>query len=307
MEEWSRRRPDLWVINLKTSITTSEAAWPKGINYRMPLRNLGCLAAARVDCCVLANDHVLDWGREGLIETLDTPGTAGIACAGAGLNAPEAQAPAILQREDGRRVLVFAAATGDSGVPAEWAATAKRPGVSLLPDLCAGTRHRLCERIRAWRRASDVVLLSLHWSGNWGFEIAQAHRRFARALIDEGAVDLIHGHSSHHVKGFEVYRGRLLLYDCGDFINDYEGIAGNTAYRGDLGLLYFPTLSRGGILHRLDLVPTRFCHFRINRAQGADRDWVATTVQRECARLDPALSIACGDSFRWRLSIGIVG
>ena len=66
--------------------------------------------------------------------------------------------------------------------------------------------------------------------------------RFAHWLVD-GGVDIVHGHSSHHPRPIEVYRDRLILYGCGDFIDDYEGIEGYEQYRDDLVLMYFATLS----------------------------------------------------------------
>ncbi|MGZ5231534.1 MAG: CapA family protein, partial [Burkholderiales bacterium] len=87
---------DARIINLETAVTRNEAWLPKGINYRMHPANVACLALARLDCCVLANNHVLDWGAQGLIETLDCLHAAGLRTAGAGLDRESAEAPAIV-------------------------------------------------------------------------------------------------------------------------------------------------------------------------------------------------------------------
>jgi len=71
LAELARRRPDVRIINLETAITKSDTWMPKGINYRMHPDNMPCLTAARIDCCVLANNHALDYGAPGLRETLD--------------------------------------------------------------------------------------------------------------------------------------------------------------------------------------------------------------------------------------------
>ncbi|HEX9877896.1 MAG TPA: CapA family protein, partial [Gammaproteobacteria bacterium] len=84
LDELDRRKPDLRIINLETAVTRSDRPELKGINYRMNPANLPCVGAAGIDCCVLANNHVLDWGREGLLETLDAVKQAGIKTAGAG-------------------------------------------------------------------------------------------------------------------------------------------------------------------------------------------------------------------------------
>jgi poly-gamma-glutamate synthesis protein (capsule biosynthesis protein) len=282
LAELKRRQPDARIINLETSVTRSDKPWPKAINYRMHPGNVGCLAAARIDCCALANNHVLDWQREGLSETLASLQRARIAVTGAGVNLEAAQAPAILPFADGGRILVFAAATEDSGVPADWAATATRSGVHRLPDLSPKTVARISALVQRYRRAHDRVLLSLHWGGNWGYAISREQRAFAHALIDEAGVDIVHGHSSHHPRAIEVYRDRLVLYGCGDFLNDYEGIGGHEEFRGELGLMYFPTLDRAtGRLRELELVPTRIRHFRVNRADSKDRAWLLARLRRE--------------------------
>ncbi|WP_460760974.1 CapA family protein [Lysobacter fragariae] len=287
LAELQRRRPAVRIINLETSVTRSDTPWEKGINYRMHPDNVGCLAAAGIDCCTLANNHVLDWQRPGLAETLATLHRAKIATAGAGTDLDAAQAPAILPLQVGEgagaRLLVFAAATDDSGVPADWAATAERSGVHRLPDLSMATVARIAALVRRYRRPGDRVVFSLHWGGNWGYAVSREQRAFAHALIDDAGVDIVHGHSSHHPKGIEVYRDRPILYGCGDFLNDYEGIAGHEAYRGELGLMVFPTLDiASGHLRELALVPTRIRKFRVNRAGKEDRAWMLAMLQREC-------------------------
>jgi poly-gamma-glutamate synthesis protein (capsule biosynthesis protein) len=179
-------------------------------------------------------------------------------------------------------VLVFAAATDDSGVPADWAATAGRAGVHRLPDLSKETVSRIVSLVRRDRRSGDRVLFSVHWGGNWGYSVSPAQRAFAHALIEEAGVDIVHGHSSHHPKAIEVYQDRLILFGCGDFLNDYEGIEGHEAYRSELGLMYFPALDAAtGRLRALELVPTRIRHFRVNYAGGEDRAWLLDRLRRE--------------------------
>jgi len=182
-------------------------------------------------------------------------------------------------------VLVYAVCADTSGVPSDWAATARAPGVALVPDLSQHTADRLAERIQAGRQPGDLVVLSMHWGGNWGYTVAPDESRFAHALIDARAVDVFHGHSSHHPKAIEIYRDRLILYGCGDFINDYEGISGHEEFRGELGLMYLPELEAGtGRLLRLELVATRMKHFRVQRASAADTRWLCSVLDREGAR-----------------------
>jgi poly-gamma-glutamate synthesis protein (capsule biosynthesis protein) len=282
LNELGRILPDARIINLETSVTRSEDCEPKGINYRMSPENVPCLSAAKIDCCVLANNHVLDWGQTGLLETLDTLGKSGIATVGAGRHLAEAEAPALIDVAGSSRVIVFSFGSETSGIPRDWAAGDERPGVNLLEATAQSALERIAARVRAVRRPGDVVMTSIHWGANWGYKVGRDQRKFAHALIDEAGVDLVHGHSSHHPKGIEVYRGKLILYGCGDFINDYEGISGYEAYRDDLVLMYFPRLdSSSGKLDRLTMTPLRIRRFRLNRASPADVRWLCGALNRE--------------------------
>jgi poly-gamma-glutamate capsule biosynthesis protein CapA/YwtB (metallophosphatase superfamily) len=301
LAEMDRRVPQLRIVNLETAVTTSEAAWPgKGIHYRMHPANIGCLTAARIDACVLANNHVLDWGREGLAETLRVLHEAGIRTAGVGADDAEAMAPAVIELSGGGRLLLFAAADEESGVPRGWGATASQPGVHLLDDMGVHGVEPLARSIDAQRRPGDAVVVSLHWGGNWGYTIDRDQRALAHALVEAGA-DVVHGHSSHHARGFEVYRQRLVLYGCGDFINDYEGIGGHERYRGDLAVAYFVRLVDGR-LRELTLVPFQSHRLSLRRASAAGTRWLFETLNRECRPFNVALRLAGDGSLQ--LAVG---
>ena len=132
------------------------------------------LTAARIDVCALANNHVLDYGYPGLEETLATLTAVGVKTAGAGRNLAEAQRPAIVERPGGQRVIVFSFGTGTSGIPPAWAATGERPGVDVLEDLSDATAGRVVERVGRAKRPGDLVVASIHWGGNWGYEVPRA-------------------------------------------------------------------------------------------------------------------------------------
>src|SRR5579875_2744548 len=234
LAELARARPDVRLVNLETSVTRSDEYWRgKGINYRMHPENVPCLAAAGIDCCALANNHVLDYGYAGLRETL---------------------------------------------------ATLQRPGVSFLEDFSAETVARIACSVRRIKRPRDVVVVSIHWGANWGFEVPAAHVRFAHALIGAG-VDVVHGHSSHHVLPLEVFEERLVLYGCGDFVDDYEGIGGHEEFRPDLRLMYFPVVDPAtGRLLSLRMIPMRMRRFQLRRASAEEACWLEATINRESAR-----------------------
>ena len=128
LPELAGARTDVRIVNLETSITSSDHHWPnKAIHYRMHPLNIGCITVARINCCCLANNHVLDWGYNGLAETLRTLDAAGVAHAGAGLNAAEAASPVVIDRGAKGRVLVFAFGSTTSGILWQWAATDDMP------------------------------------------------------------------------------------------------------------------------------------------------------------------------------------
>lgn len=291
------RQADARIINLETSVTTSEAFEPKGINYRMHPGNVGCLRAAGIECCVLANNHVLDWGVAGLLETLETLERAGLRTAGAGRDLPQAAAPAVIELAAGDgRLLVFAFGSPTSGISEGWAAGAGKPGVHLLRDLSEPSVARIAEAARAARRPGDIAIASIHWGPNWGYDIPPEFRRFAHALVDEAGFALVHGHSSHHAQGLEVHRDRLILYGAGDFLNDYEGIAGHEAFRGDLAVLYLPRLSRAtGKLLGLTLAPFRIRQMRLNRPSAGDVRWLCDRLDRESRRFGVRVQPDDGD------------
>jgi poly-gamma-glutamate synthesis protein (capsule biosynthesis protein) len=283
--------PRALIINLETSVTTSRDYAPKGINYKMNPENIGCLAAAGVDCCVLANNHVLDFGEAGLVETLATLRQAAIPVAGAGSDAAAAETPAVIPRGKAR-VLVFGFAATSSGVPRTWAAAAGRPGVNLLPDLSQHTVEAIAGRSRAMRRPGDILVASIHWGGNWGYHIGADETRFAHALVETAGFDVVHGHSSHHPKAIEIWHDRPILYGCGDFLNDYEGISGYEEFRTDLAALYLARLdiATGG-LGELRLVPFRICRFQLRRASREEAAWLCHTLDGESARFATRLAL----------------
>jgi poly-gamma-glutamate capsule biosynthesis protein CapA/YwtB (metallophosphatase superfamily) len=299
-----QRMPDVRVINLETAVTTSEDYWKgKGINYRMNPANVEVLSTAEINVVTLANNHILDWGFSGLAETSTALTSRNIGHAGAGRNRNEAEAPAVVDIKGKARVIVFSFATESSGVPNAWAATDNHPGVNLLPDLSIDTVKRLRGQVLRVKKQGDIVIASIHWGTNWGYDISIDEMRLSHSLIDEAGVDVIHGHSSHHVKGIEVYRGKLILYGCGDFLNDYEGIGGHEAFRGDLGLMYFAQVEpQTGRLLSLDMTPTQVRHFRVNRASAVDTSWVAAVLNREGKGFGTSVAVVEGNrlQLKWK-------
>ena len=167
--ELDRVAPDVRIVNLETAVTRSDDYWKgKGINYRMHPANIPCITAAKIGCCALANNHVLDWGYAGLAETLETLTRAKVKTAGAGRNREAAEAPAILELRWKERVIVFSVGSVTSGIPSEWAATDDRPGVSLVTDWSDEWLERIAAKVKDLKQSGDLVVVSIHWGSNWG-------------------------------------------------------------------------------------------------------------------------------------------
>ncbi|MFC0449570.1 CapA family protein [Rhodococcus jostii] len=270
--------PDARVINLETTVTTCARFVSKGINYRMHPSNVGVLAVARIDVCVLANNHILDFGAGGLEDTLDALDRSGVRTVGAGRAAAQAWSPAVVHAGTGSRLVIWAAGMSSSGVSPHGAAGGSRPGVAYLSEPTRAEADRVLDRTRLMRRDTDVVVVSLHWVSNWGYDVPDAYVEFAHRLVD-GGVDVVFGHSSHHPRPIEIYRGHPIFYGCGDLINDYEGIRGHERYRDDLRLLYLVVLdARTHELLELRMVPMRSRQMQLHRTPTGDTEWLRRVI-----------------------------
>lgn len=286
LSELNLRQPHLKLVNLETSITRDGTPCKnKGIQYRMHPDNIDAISAAGIDVCSLANNHVLDWGIKGLEETLETLNRSDIHHAGAGDTIQQAQAPAIFPIPGSSgRILVFSMGMGSSGIPNDWGASSTRPGVWLIDDLSTKTVRQITERIEQDRRPGDFCIVSIHWGANWVHQIPVQHQIFAHELIDMAKVNLIHGHSSHHPIGIEIYKNTPVLYGCGDLINDYEGIASQYEIERDFTFMYFLEFDvRTWMLKHLDLVPFQRKKFTLNYASNEKCHELLQLIQKKSA------------------------
>jgi poly-gamma-glutamate capsule biosynthesis protein CapA/YwtB (metallophosphatase superfamily) len=277
---------DVRLINLETTITADgEFADDKVICYRMHPDNLPALTALRPDVCALANNHILDFGHQGLTDTVATLPRAGIQGAGAGADLLTARRPAVVAAHGDHRVIVGSVAMKSAGVPESWAAHRDRAGVWLVRDPSQrDAADDVAAELLAHKRDGDVAIVSVHWGSNWGYAIVPSEIAFAHRLVDAG-VDIVHGHSSHHPRPIEVYRGRPILYGCGDVIDDYEGIGGHEQFRSQLRLLYLTAADpASGELVSLRLLPLRVRRMRLERASRADAEWLRATVEHVSRR-----------------------
>jgi len=287
---WGDLRPVLAdanavLVNLECALTAERRRWtdgaPKPFYFRTePDRGVACLAAGHVAFASLANNHAGDFGDTGLLETAATLDVAGIAHAGAGRDLVAALQPARIEAA-GVRIAVVAFADH----PAAWAATPGSPGINYLPGVTSRESLAAVERaIAAARDEADVVVCALHWGPNMRPRPPREFQAFAHRVIEAGA-DVLFGHSAHVVQGIELYRGKAILYDTGDFVDDY---AVDQNLRNDLSALFLLRIAPPAI-ERVELLPVQIDRCQVNRAHGAERAWFARRVAGLCAEFGTRL------------------
>jgi poly-gamma-glutamate synthesis protein (capsule biosynthesis protein) len=230
----------------------------------------------------------MDYRAPALLETIGHLDDHGISHAGAGGNIREASQHALLEAK-GIQVGVVAFADHYE----EYGATGSDPGTNVIPITLDEVHfHRVRESIEAARAAgADLVVFSIHWGPNFTRAPSDLFVDFAHAVIDAGA-DIFHGHSAHVFHGIEIYRGKPILYDTGDLINDYYV---DRQYQNDQQLLFLIHATCGQI-EQVELFPIRIHQLQLGRASGDTFDEIAeridtlsqifgTEMQRENDRL----------------------
>jgi poly-gamma-glutamate synthesis protein (capsule biosynthesis protein) len=277
-------------VNLECCLSTRGEPWRRTyrpFHFRAdPTWAVPALRAAGVDCCALANNHVLDYEVAALRDTLGTLDDADLRHAGAGRDREAAFDPATVT-VDGVDV-AFVSLTDNTP---EYAATSDRPGTAHVDidvdDL--ETRTVVRETLdRAAATGPDLLVASLHWGPNMVVEPPESFRRFGRWLVDEG-VDVVHGHSAHVFQGVEVYRGRPILYDTGDFVDDY---AVDDELRNDRSFLFEVTVTDAGVPAELRLLPTEIDDCAVHSAGPEAASWSRERMRDRSAEFDTAFERA---------------
>lgn len=290
------RRADLRLINLECALTDHKERWEgdpyKPFFFRSDSRNIETLQVAGIDFACIANNHVGDYGTRGLLDTVENLESADIKYAGAGADLEEARRPALLESQ-GYRISIVAFADH----PSEWAAGPGHPGLNFCDpasDSPADFAH-VESAIRAARADCDLLVFSIHWGPNMRADPTMAFQQFAHRVIDAGA-DIYWGHSAHVVQRIEIYRGRPILYDTGDFLDDY---AVHPELRNDLSALFLIHCNAEQVAG-VDLIPVHIENMQVNPATRNDRAWFARRVIERCAEMNTPISDAAD-----RLSITI--
>ncbi|MUW14621.1 CapA family protein [Halorubrum sp. CBA1125] len=264
------------VGNLECCVSDRGERWPDKVYYfrAPPSFAVPALEAAGVSFVSLANNHILDYREPALRDTRAHLADAGIARAGAGRNADVAREPAVFEAGD-----LTVAGFGLTDQSTAFAATDADPGTAFarFDPSVAETRELVGDILdRVAERDPDLVVASLHWGPNWETEPRAVHERFGRWLVEQG-VDVVHGHSAHVLQGVEVYRGRPIIYDAGDFVDDYISYRDREGVYNKRSAL-FELVVRDGDLDELGVVPIEIVDEAATLADGEVAEWVFDTL-----------------------------
>ena len=245
---------DMNLVNLETTLTHQTKPVPKVFNFRADPNKVKSLTNAHIDVVNLANNHILDFGPLGLSETIDVLHQSNIATVGAGNNYDQAIKPAIIEKK-GIRIGIL----GYTDNEADWKAQPKKPGTNYIE---VGDTEPINKAVSALRPHADLIILSIHWGPNMRQEPTQKFQQFAHQIIDTG-VDILHGHSAHITQGIEVYNKKLILYDSGDFVDDY---AIDNQLRNDQSCFFIVKAEKNKLI-QVQLIPTIIDNMQVNKAK----------------------------------------
>lgn len=279
---------DLRIVNLECALTNHLQPWErtwKMFHFRADPSAVRVLQAAHIDACALANNHILDYEEQGLRDTLRMLRKTGIRHAGAGARAVQAAAPAMLETHGATPCRVALLSYTDN--EPDFAATAEHPGTNYLEvSLQQATLARIADGIaQARAQGADLVVFSNHWGANFVERPTTEFRRFARRVIELG-VDIYYGHSAHICQGIEFYQGKPILYDTGNFIDDY---AVHPLLRNDRSCL-FKLMFEHGRLSRIELLPVSLSIAQVVLARGEEFDVISAHMQMLCAEFGTRLT-----------------
>ena len=258
---------DLRIINLETTLTNCTKKTPKVFNFRALPDRVKTLQSAHIDIVNLANNHSLDFQEDGLAETIATLDSAGIQHVGAGAHIHNACKPVIITKKDIRIGII-----GYTDNEPTWKASEDKPGTNYIH---IGDVHNIKNQIAALRPLVDILIITSHWGPNMQQVPSPDFVEFAHTIIDSGA-DIIHGHSSHVFQGIEIYKNKIIMYDTGDFVDDY---AVDSELRNDQSFFFAVTVTKNGPISAA-LTPVVIKNMQVNIADGAEKEEIINRMQQ---------------------------
>jgi len=263
------------IINLETALTHSNKKAIKTFDFKSTPDKIHSLILANTTFASLANNHILDFGIEGMQETIKTMDQAGIKHAGAGNNHAEASAPLVVTKNN-IRLGILSLTDNEPG----WKAH-DGPGINYINLYDHNDKRHVLNDIADLSKKTDFVIVSIHWGPNMQEKPSAEFIQFAHDMIDHGA-HIIHGHSAHILQGIECYRHGLILYDTGDFVDDYVV---DPELRNDLSAFFKVRINKSGIIN-LTLVPVRISFCQVNLAREEDYTWVMHRIKSQSSEFN---------------------
>lgn len=264
---------DLLVGNLETTITNGNNKYHKVFNYKLDPKYSRALKINKNTFFNLANNHVLDYNVEGLKDTVKYLDILGIKHAGVSTNGLLEEAMKHAEFNiNGTKIGII----GCSDHYSYWKVSVNKPGLNYIDY---DNYNNLLTAIKQVKSKVDILILSIHWGPNYAKGVDPTYKKFAYDVLTAG-IDIIHGHSSHHVKCVKHYKDdKIVMYGMGDFVNDY---AIDSYYRNDLGMIVTIELKVNKI-DKIYITPTVIDKEQVNKIKDkGDINYVITSINNDC-------------------------
>jgi poly-gamma-glutamate capsule biosynthesis protein CapA/YwtB (metallophosphatase superfamily) len=264
------KKCDLLVGNLETTITNHNEKDKKTFNYRIREANMGFLKINKNQFFSIANNHILDYNEKGMSDTIKNLQRMDIKFSGAGKNLFDAQTIAKFTIK-GKRIGIL----GCTDHYEKWKASATKPGIYFIDY---NNYNELLSYISSIKKELDILILSIHWGQNYKNGIDDKYQKFAKKVINAG-IDIIHGHSSHHIKCIRTNGKKIIIYGNGDFINDY---AIDSQFRNDLGMIVRISIKRDNSFD-IYVVPTQIQNKKVSIfVSNPDKEFICNKINEDC-------------------------
>jgi poly-gamma-glutamate capsule biosynthesis protein CapA/YwtB (metallophosphatase superfamily) len=266
---------DIFMANLEEPITVHDRKVEKEFNFKMDPQFVGTLRDGRLTLVTVANNHVADYGREGLLETIGHLERAGIPFVGIGTSLDQARSPVVLSVK-GKRIGFLGYFGGG-----EYAATDSSGGFAPRSE------RMIIEDVRRADSTVDYLVVNFHW----GTERAESPERWQVSLAHEvvrAGADLVVGHHPHVLQGAERYQSGIIAYSLGNFV-----FGGNSRQNYDTAVLKVVLDDRGP---SAEIIPVSVRGYQPRPATGSARESVLSLVSQRSTLFQHPLVVHTGGS-----------
>jgi poly-gamma-glutamate synthesis protein (capsule biosynthesis protein) len=258
-------KADISMVNLENPITQRTQRVKKEFNFKMNPKYLGVLQSAGIDIVTVANNHIFDYGSEGLLDTIHSLDSVGIKHVGAGRNLDEARRCALFEIKGLRIGFLGYFGSGAFAATSNQAGVAPRSTSMMINDI---------QSLKQIDKA-DYVVVNIHWGTEKALYAEEWQVNLAHSVVDAGA-DLVVGHHPHVLEGIERYKNAFIAYSLGNFL-----FGGNSRSTYDTAVLKVE-LGRG--VRRVSIVPIRVKDWQPFVLLGSEGERVVAAVRERSRR-----------------------